>query len=41
MVALKRVLCHVDMVPFVGTAGVWVPGTVYLLATGAWPATAD
>jgi predicted PurR-regulated permease PerM len=26
-----------SMVPFVGTAGVWVPGTVYLLATGAWP----
>src|SRR5688572_2536307 len=25
-----------SMVPFVGTAGVWVPGTVYLLATGAW-----
>jgi predicted PurR-regulated permease PerM len=25
------------MVPFVGTAAVWVPGTVYLLATGAWP----
>jgi len=26
-----------SMVPFVGTAGVWVPGAVYLLATGAWP----
>jgi predicted PurR-regulated permease PerM len=26
-----------SMVPFVGTAGVWLPGTVYLLATGAWP----
>ena len=26
-----------SMVPFVGTAAVWVPGTVYLLATGAWP----
>jgi predicted PurR-regulated permease PerM len=26
-----------SMVPFVGTAGVWVPGTLYLLATGAWP----
>jgi predicted PurR-regulated permease PerM len=26
-----------SMVPFVGTAGVWVPGTVYLLMTGAWP----
>jgi predicted PurR-regulated permease PerM len=25
-----------SMVPFVGTAAVWVPGTVYLLATGAW-----
>jgi predicted PurR-regulated permease PerM len=25
------------MVPFVGTAVVWVPGTVYLLAIGAWP----
>jgi predicted PurR-regulated permease PerM len=25
------------VVPFVGTAAVWVPGTVYLLATGAWP----
>ena len=24
-------------VPFAGTAAVWVPGTVYLLATGAWP----
>jgi len=26
-----------SLVPFVGTAAVWVPGTVYLLATGAWP----
>jgi predicted PurR-regulated permease PerM len=26
-----------SMVPFVGTAAVWMPGTVYLLATGAWP----
>ncbi len=26
-----------SMVPFVGTAGVWVPGTIYLLTTGAWP----
>ena len=26
-----------SMVPVVGTAAVWVPGTVYLLATGAWP----
>jgi predicted PurR-regulated permease PerM len=26
-----------SMVPFVGTAGVWVPGTVYLLMTGHWP----
>ena len=26
-----------SMVPLVGTAGVWVPGTVYLLAIGAWP----
>jgi predicted PurR-regulated permease PerM len=26
-----------SMVPFVGTASVWLPGTVYLLATGAWP----
>ena len=26
-----------SMVPLVGTAAVWVPGTVYLLATGAWP----
>jgi predicted PurR-regulated permease PerM len=26
-----------SMVPFVGTAAVWVPGTVYLLSTGAWP----
>jgi predicted PurR-regulated permease PerM len=26
-----------SMVPFVGTAGVWVPGAVYLLMTGAWP----
>jgi predicted PurR-regulated permease PerM len=26
-----------SVVPFVGTAAVWMPGTVYLLATGAWP----
>ena len=26
-----------SMMPFVGTAAVWVPGTVYLLVTGAWP----
>jgi predicted PurR-regulated permease PerM len=26
-----------SMVPFVGTAAVWVPGSVYLVATGAWP----
>jgi predicted PurR-regulated permease PerM len=26
-----------SVVPFVGTAAVWVPGAVYLLATGAWP----
>jgi predicted PurR-regulated permease PerM len=26
-----------SVVPFVGTAGVWVPGTLYLLAIGAWP----
>jgi predicted PurR-regulated permease PerM len=25
-----------SMVPFVGTAVVWVPGTVYLAVTGAW-----
>jgi predicted PurR-regulated permease PerM len=25
-----------SMVPFVGTAAVWVPGTLYLLAMGAW-----
>jgi predicted PurR-regulated permease PerM len=25
-----------SVVPFVGTAAVWVPGTVYLLAIGAW-----
>lgn len=25
-----------SMVPFVGTAAVWMPGTAYLLATGAW-----
>jgi predicted PurR-regulated permease PerM len=24
------------MVPIVGTAAVWVPGTLYLLITGAW-----
>jgi predicted PurR-regulated permease PerM len=26
-----------SLLPFVGTAGVWVPGTLYLLMTGAWP----
>jgi predicted PurR-regulated permease PerM len=26
-----------SMVPLVGTAAVWMPGTVYLLAIGAWP----
>jgi predicted PurR-regulated permease PerM len=26
-----------SLVPFVGTAGVWVPGTIYLLLSGAWP----
>ena len=26
-----------SMVPFVGTAAVWVPGTVYLLVSGSWP----
>jgi predicted PurR-regulated permease PerM len=26
-----------SMVPFVGTAAVWVPGTAYLVAVGAWP----
>jgi predicted PurR-regulated permease PerM len=26
-----------SMVPLVGTAAVWVPGTIYLLAIGAWP----
>jgi predicted PurR-regulated permease PerM len=26
-----------SVVPFVGTGAVWVPGTVYLLAIGAWP----
>jgi len=26
-----------SVVPFVGTAAVWVPGTIYLAATGAWP----
>ena len=26
-----------SVIPFVGTAGVWVPGTLYLLAIGAWP----
>jgi predicted PurR-regulated permease PerM len=26
-----------SVVPFVGTAAVWVPGTVYLLMIGAWP----
>jgi predicted PurR-regulated permease PerM len=28
-----------SMVPFVGTAAVWVPGTIYLAGTGAWPKT--
>lgn len=28
-----------SMVPLVGTAAVWVPGTIYLLMTGAWPKT--
>jgi predicted PurR-regulated permease PerM len=31
------VTVFVSMVPFVGAAGVWVPGTIYLLLTGAWP----
>ena len=26
-----------SMVPFVGTAAVWVPGTVYLVVSGSWP----
>jgi predicted PurR-regulated permease PerM len=26
-----------SVVPFVGTAAVWVPGAAYLLAAGAWP----
>jgi predicted PurR-regulated permease PerM len=26
-----------SLVPFVGTAAVWVPGVIFLLATGAWP----
>ncbi len=26
-----------SLVPFVGTAAVWVPGTLYLLSIGAWP----
>jgi predicted PurR-regulated permease PerM len=26
-----------SMMPLVGTAAVWVPGTVYLLVIGAWP----
>jgi hypothetical protein len=26
-----------SVVPFVGRDAVWVPGTVYLLGTGAWP----
>jgi predicted PurR-regulated permease PerM len=26
-----------SVVPLVGTAAVWVPGTLYLLAIGAWP----
>jgi predicted PurR-regulated permease PerM len=33
--ALVTVIASV--VPFVGTAAIWVPGTVYLLANGAWP----
>jgi predicted PurR-regulated permease PerM len=31
------VTAFASMVPFVGTAAVWVPGTVYLLMIGAWP----
>ena len=31
------VTVFVSVVPFVGTAAVWVPGTLYLLAIGAWP----
>jgi predicted PurR-regulated permease PerM len=31
------VTVFVSVVPFVGTAAVWVPGTLYLLAVGAWP----
>ena len=31
------VTVFVSMVPFVGTAAVWVPGTVYLVVIGAWP----
>jgi predicted PurR-regulated permease PerM len=26
-----------SLVPFVGTAAVWIPGTLYLIAIGAWP----
>jgi predicted PurR-regulated permease PerM len=26
-----------SVVPFIGTAAVWVPGSVYLLAIGSWP----
>jgi predicted PurR-regulated permease PerM len=26
-----------SMLPFVGTAAVWVPGTVYLVVAGSWP----
>ena len=31
------VTAFASMVPLVGTAAVWVPGTVYLLMIGAWP----
>ncbi|MGE5813934.1 MAG: AI-2E family transporter [Acidobacteriota bacterium] len=31
------VTAFASMVPLVGTAAVWVPGAVYLLAIGAWP----
>jgi predicted PurR-regulated permease PerM len=30
------VTAFASLVPVVGTAAVWVPGTLYLLATGAW-----
>jgi predicted PurR-regulated permease PerM len=26
-----------SVLPLVGSAAVWVPGTIYLLATGRWP----